>query len=195
MRSAFVTLLLALIAPAVVLFAAEPRKQWPAPPEMTIDPAKSYTATLDTTAGKIVLQLSASEAPKTVNNFVFLARQGFYDGTIFHRVIPGFMIQGGDPTGTGAGGPGYRFENENKSSKQGFGPGTLAMANAGPDTNGSQFFINDADSPWLKPDKYTIFGKVIDGLDVVRAIAAAPRGANDRPNEPTTIRGITIEEK
>lgn len=195
MRSAFVTLLLALIAPAVVLFAAEPKKQWPVPPEMTIDPAKTYTATLDTTAGKIVLQLSASEAPKTVNNFVFLARQGFYDGTIFHRVIPGFMIQGGDPTGTGTGGPGYRFENENKSSKQGFGPGTLAMANAGPDTNGSQFFINDDDSPWLKPDKYTIFGKVIEGLDVVRAIASAPRGANDRPNEPTTIRGITIEEK
>src|SRR5215218_8001180 len=135
-------------------------KVWEKAPEMKIDPAKTYRATIDTTKGKIVVELFPKEAPKSVNNFVFLAREKFYDGTIFHRVIPNFMIQGGDPTGTGTGGPGYKFENENKDSQRKFDAGTLAMANAGPNTNGSQFFINDGDSPWLTTDKYTIFGHV-----------------------------------
>lgn len=195
MRPIIILTVLALIAPAVLLFAAEqPRKQWSSPPPMTIDPGKRYTATLDTAAGKIVLELFAKDAPKTVNNFVFLSREGFYDGTIFHRVIPKFMIQGGDPTGTGTGGPGYDFENENKNSSHGFVPGTLAMANAGPDTNGCQFFINHGESPWLKPDKYTIFGRVLEGMDVVNKIATAPTGANDRPRDPVKINSVKVEE-
>src|SRR5438067_1726159 len=148
------------------------------------------TATVNTAKGKVVIELFPKEAPKTVNNFVFLAREKFYDGTIFHRIIPNFMIQGGDPTGTGMGGPGYQFENENKDSQRKFGAGTVAMANAGPDTNGSQFFINDADSPWLTADKYTIFGHVKDGMDTVKAIVNAPKGANDRPNDPVKIDSI-----
>src|SRR5258707_10957377 len=117
-------------------------KKYSAPPPMTIDPNKQYSATFKTSRGEIVCDLFAKEAPKTVNNFVFLAREKFYDGTIFHRVIPDFMIQGGDPTGTGMGGPGYQFENENKDSQRKFDAGTVAMANSGPDTNGSQIFIN-----------------------------------------------------
>ena len=171
------------------------KKQYPAPPEMKIDVNKKYTATLDTDKGKITLELFAKDAPKSVNNFVFLAREKFYDGVIFHRVIPNFMIQTGDPTGTGRGGPGYKFENENKESTHGFKPGTLAMANAGPNTNGSQFFINDADSPWLKADTYTIFGEVKEGLDVVKAIAAVERDANDKPNDPVHIKTVTITEE
>ena len=178
---------------AGIVFAAD--KKWDKAPDMKIDPAKTYTATIDTTKGKIVITLFAKDAPKTVNNFVFLAREKFYDGTIFHRVIPNFMIQGGDPTGTGRGGPGYEFENENKASTHGFGPGTVAMANAGPDTNGSQFFICDGDSPWLTADKYTIFGEVKEGQDIVKAIANAPRNADDRPNDKIEMKSITIEEK
>src|SRR5436305_1657539 len=140
-------------------------KAWDKPPEMKIDVNKTYTATIDTSKGKIVAELFAKEAPKTVNSFVFLAREKFYDGTIFHRVIPGFMIQGGDPTGTGKGGPGYQFENENRTTTRKFSPGTLAMANAGPNTNGSQFFIMDADYG-LQPASYTIFGQVKEGQDV-----------------------------
>jgi cyclophilin family peptidyl-prolyl cis-trans isomerase len=192
-----------VIAPIVMILAPALRaddakaqqKKWDKPPEMKIDVNKKYTATIDTTAGKIVVDLFPKEAPKTVNNFVFLAREKFYDGTIFHRVIPNFMIQGGDPTGTGRGGPGYKFENENKDSQKKFDAGTLAMANAGPDTNGSQFFINDADSPWLTPDKYTIFGHVKEGQDVVKAIAAADRDESDRPKQEIKIESITIEEK
>ncbi|RYG69969.1 peptidylprolyl isomerase, partial [bacterium] len=152
-------------------------------------------ATIETTKGKIVLELFAKDAPKTVNSFVFLAREGFYDGLIFHRVIPNFMIQGGDPTGTGSGGPGYQFENENQQSTHGFPAGTLAMANAGLNTNGSQFFITDADTPHLTAAKYTIFGEVKQGLDVVKAIAASPRDSSDRPRDRVVITGITIEEK
>ncbi len=171
------------------------RKQYDAPPPMTIDVNKKYTATIDTDKGKIDVELFAKEAPKTVNNFVFLAREGFYDGTIFHRVIPGFMIQGGDPTGSGFGGPGYEFENENKDSRHGFTAGTLAMANHGPDTNGCQFFINDGDSPWLTPQNYTIFGQVTQGQDVVHAIATVPRNDENRPNKPLHIKGIAIHEQ
>ena len=157
---------------------------------MVIDPAKTYTATIETTAGTMTAQLFASEAPRTVNNFVFLAREGFYADVNFHRVISGFMIQGGDPTGTGTGGPGYRFEDEPVSRQ--YLRGTLAMANAGPNTNGSQFFVMHADYP-LPPD-YTIFGKLISGEEVVDAIANAPKGAQDRPVTPVAMKSVTITE-
>ena len=116
-------------------------KQWNSPPPMTIDPKKNYTATMETSKGTIEIELFAKDAPKTVNNFVFLAREGFYDGVTFHRVIPNFMIQGGDPTGSGRGGPGYKFEDEVRTNPNKHGTGSLSMANAGPNTNGSQFFI------------------------------------------------------
>lgn len=144
-------------------------KQYSAPPAMQIDPAKKYEATLETTRGTIVCELFAAEAPKTVNNFVFLAKDGFYDGTVFHRVIQNFMIQGGDPTGTGRGGPGYRFEDETKGNPHKHTVGTLSMANAGPNTNGSQFFITHVVTDWLD-GKHTVFGKVKQGQDVVNAV-------------------------
>ncbi len=151
-------------------------QQYPAPPEMQIDPAKDYRATIKTNKGDITVTLFAGESPKTVNNFVFLANEGFYDGVIFHRVINGFMIQGGDPTGTGTGGPGYRFDDElEKARSHRYSRGTLAMANAGPNTNGSQFFIMHAD--YGLPPQYSVFGKAVDGLDVVDEIATTP----DRP--------------
>lgn len=175
-------------------FAQDKPKSWDKPPEMKIDLNKTYVATIDTTKGKIVLNLFPKEAPKTVNSFVFLAKEGFYNGVIFHRVIPGFMIQGGDPTGTGTGGPGYKYENENKDTTRKFTAGTVGMANAGPNTNGSQFFITDVDTP-LPARDYTIFGEVKEGLDVVKAIAATPRNGQDRPNTPIKINSVTIEEK
>jgi len=143
-------------------------KEYPSPPSTTIDPNKQYSATLTTSRGEIVCDLFAKDAPKTVNNFVFLARENFYDGTVFHRVIDNFMIQGGDPTGTGRGGPGYRFEDEfdNPHKHQ---VGSLSMANAGPDTNGSQFFITHIATDWLN-GKHTVFGLVRSGQDVVNAI-------------------------
>jgi peptidyl-prolyl cis-trans isomerase B (cyclophilin B) len=144
-------------------------KQYSAPPAMSIDSQKKYTATFETSRGKIVCELFAKDAPKTVNNFVFLAREGFYDGTVFHRVIADFMIQGGDPTGTGRGGPGYRFEDETQGNPNLHEPGTLSMANAGPNTNGSQFFITHVDTGWLN-GKHTVFGKVLKGKDVVDAV-------------------------
>src|SRR3990172_1402830 len=145
------------------------KKMYTTPPQMTIDMAKEYSATLKTDMGDIVVALAAKEAPTTVNNFVFLAREKFYDNTVFHRTIKGFMIQGGDPEGTGRGGPGYRFEDEPFEGE--YTRGTVAMANAGPDTNGSQFFILHQD--YDLPKNYVIFGKVIEGLDVVDAIATA----------------------
>ena len=144
-------------------------KQWKTPPEMTIDPKKVYKATIDTPRGKIVVDLYPEHAPKTVNNFVFLAKEGFYDGVKFHRVIANFVIQGGDPTGTGSGGPGYRFEDEVKNNPLKNERGMLSMANAGPGTNGSQFFILHSAQPHLN-GKHTVFGKVVSGLDVVDAI-------------------------
>lgn len=144
-------------------------QQWNNPPAMEIDPAKSYTATISTNKGDIELDLHTEAAPKTVNNFVFLARQGFYDGVAFHRVISNFMIQGGDPTGTGRGGPGYRFEDEFKNNPHTHEVGTLSMANAGPGTNGSQFFITHAPQPHLN-GRHTVFGQVSSGMDVVNAI-------------------------
>ncbi len=136
---------------------------------MTIDPGKKYTAAFETARGSIVCELFAKDAPKTVNNFVFLARAGFYDGTTFHRVIANFMIQGGDPTGSGRGGPGYRFEDEIEGRENRHQAGSLAMANAGPNTNGSQFFITHVVTEWLNP-KHTVFGQVISGQDVVDAV-------------------------
>ncbi|HEU0121812.1 MAG TPA: peptidylprolyl isomerase [Bryobacteraceae bacterium] len=144
-------------------------KQYNSYPEMVIDPAKSYVATITTNRGVITLQLDAAAAPKTVNNFVFLAKDNFYDGIVFHRVIPDFMVQGGDPTGSGRGGPGYRFEDEFKGNANTHERGVISMANAGPGTNGSQFFITHVPCPWLN-GKHTVFGKVTSGLDVVDAI-------------------------
>jgi cyclophilin family peptidyl-prolyl cis-trans isomerase len=158
---------------------------------MTVDPAHKYTATIRTSAGDMNAELLMTDAPRTVNNFVFLAREGFYDGVIFHRVIPGFMIQGGDPTGTGRGGPGYKFEDEPVNRR--YDRGILAMANAGPNTNGSQFFVMHAD--YGLPPNYTIFGRLTDGHDVLDEIASAPTGANDRPTEPVTITSVEIAEE
>ena len=165
-------------------------KQYPTPPPLAIDAARRYTATLETSAGTMTAELLPGEAPLTVNNFFFLAREGFYDGVIFHRVIAGFMIQGGDPTGTGSGGPGYRFRDE--PVRLGYQRGTLAMANAGPNTNGSQFFVMHAD--YGLPPNYTIFGRLSAGHDVLDVIATAPKGANDRPHDPVTIDSVTITE-
>jgi peptidyl-prolyl cis-trans isomerase B (cyclophilin B) len=144
-------------------------KQYSAPPKMTIDTAKNYTATFDTSRGTIVCELFTKHAPKTVNNFVFLARDKFYDGTKFHRVIKDFMVQGGDPEGTGRGGPGYRFEDEVGAGKPQHQVGSLSMANAGPGTNGSQFFITHIATDWLN-GKHTVFGQVKSGQEVVDAI-------------------------
>jgi peptidyl-prolyl cis-trans isomerase B (cyclophilin B) len=157
-------------------------KQYDAPPPMSIDPAKKYSATLETSSGTIVVDLFPKDAPKTVNNFVFLARDGFYDGTVFHRVIADFMIQGGDPTGSGRGGPGYRFEDETKDSPNKHKAGSLAMANAGPNTNGSQFFITHVATAWLD-GKHTIFGQVRSGQDVVNAV-----------KQGDTLKSVKIEE-
>jgi cyclophilin family peptidyl-prolyl cis-trans isomerase len=164
--------------------------QYANPPEMVIDPAKTYTATFETSAGSMTAELFASEAPRTVNNFVFLANEGFYTDVIFHRTISGFMIQGGDPTGTGSGGPGYRFEDEPVSRD--YKRGTLAMANAGANTNGSQFFVMHADYPL--PPNYTIFGKLSAGEEVIDAIVDAPKGGQDRPVNPVAIKSVTITE-
>ena len=144
-------------------------RQWANPPALEIDVKKNYRATLETPRGNIVIDLYPQYAPKTVNNFVFLARQGFYDGVTFHRVIPNFMIQGGDPTGSGRGGPGYRFEDEFAGNPLKHETGVLSMANAGPGTNGSQFFITHSPQPHLD-GKHTVFGKVVEGQDVVNAI-------------------------
>ena len=155
-------------------------KQYDAPPPMVIDPAKRYTATISTDSGDIVVELFADKAPHTVNNFVFLAREGYYDGVTFHRVIKGFMAQGGDPTGTGRGGPGYKFADEFHPALRHDQPGILSMANAGPGTNGSQFFITYVATPHLD-GKHTVFGRVIEGMDVVEAI---PERDPQRAREP-----------
>jgi len=170
---------------------ATPTKQWATAPDMVIDPHKNYTATFKTDKGDIVCSLYAGKVPKTVNNFVFLAREGFYDGTIFHRVISDFMAQGGDPTGTGMGGPGYKFNDEFHSSLRHNGPGVLSMANAGPNTNGSQFFLTHLATPWLD-NKHTVFGQVIKGLDVLLSIPPRNPQAPEYPG--VKINTIEIEE-
>lgn len=145
------------------------QKQWSTPPKMALSADKKYSAVMHTDQGDITIQLFAKETPKTVNNFVFLSKEGFYDGVIFHRVIKDFMAQGGDPTGTGRGGPGYNFEDEFNPKLKHDKPGVLSMANAGRNTNGSQFFITHVPTPWLD-FKHTVFGKVIEGMDVVLSI-------------------------
>lgn len=165
--------------------------KYSAQPEMTIDLAKTYAATLHTNHGDIKIEFDQKGSPLSVNNFVFLARDGFYDGVIFHRVIPGFMVQGGDPTGTGTGGPGYKFRDELEGPGS-YSRGTVAMANSGRNTNGSQFFICHADAGL--PHSYNIFGRVTSGMDAVDAIAATPTGAQDKPHEDCIINSVTISE-
>ena len=168
-------------------------KQWNSPPEMVIDPSKRYTAQMETSMGSLTIALDPSAAPKTVNNFVFLAREGYYDGVIFHRIIQGFVIQGGDPTGTGRGGPGYRFEDELPKAGR-YEIGSLAMANAGPNTNGSQFFIISGPSGVNLPPQYALFGKVVKGLDVVDQMEKVRTGPGDKPVEDVVIQSVTITE-
>lgn len=187
---------------------AERNNMYSAPPAMQIDPSKTYIATFETAKGDIVVELFADKAPQTVNNFVFLARQGFYDNTTFHRVISDFMAQGGDPTGTGAGGPGYRFPDEFHPNLKHNRAGILSMANAGANTNGSQFFITYAATPWL--DAYdengklkdcarrdvschAVFGQVIQGMEVLQSLA--PRDPSRAATPGDLIHTIRIEEQ
>lgn len=171
--------------------------QWKEAPAMAIDPAKKYAATVETNKGSFTVEFFPDDAPKTVNNFICLARAGYYDNTPFHRVMDGFMIQGGDPTGTGRGGPGYKFNDE--PIKRNYELGTLAMANAGPNTNGSQFFVVVGQSGMGLPKNYTIFGKVTTGMDIVNSIAKSPvknngQGEVSVPVEPLTIQKVTVAE-
>ena len=159
-------------------------------PEFGIDPAKRYTATMSTSMGEMVIALDAINAPQTVNNFVFLAGYHYYDGIIFHRIINGFVCQGGDPTGTGTGGPGYRFADEPVKNR--YQIGSLAMANAGPNTNGSQFFLISGPSGVSLPPQYNHFGQVVKGLEVVDAMQKVPTGRNDRPTTDVVINSVTI---
>lgn len=170
--------------------------QWDQPPAMALEEGKDYGAVIKTSKGDITVDLYEADAPNTVNNFVFLAQQGYYANVPFHRIISGFMIQTGDPTGTGAGGPGYRFADELPTNLN-YTRGTLAMANAGPNTNGSQFFITHADLTNGLPKNYTIFGAVTDGIDVVDAIASVPVGPSrsgemSNPQEPVSIESVEI---
>jgi cyclophilin family peptidyl-prolyl cis-trans isomerase len=164
-------------------------QQWSTPPDLAIDTTQDYTAIIHTDLGDITLKLFAAQTPNTVNNFVFLAEQGYYDGTVFHRVIPDFMVQGGDPTGTGRGGPGYKFEDEIEPTLKHVKPGVLSMANAGPNTNGSQFFITHVATPWLDGN-HSVFGEVSEGMDVVDSIP--PRNP-DQANAPAVkIQSVTV---
>lgn len=167
-------------------------KNYDSPPAMTIDATNHYRATFNMEGGgEFIAELYAAEAPVTVNNFVFLSRDGFYDGVTFHRVIPDFMAQGGDPTGTGTGGPGYRFQDEFHPSRRHDRPGILSMANAGPGTNGSQFFITFGPTPHLD-DAHTVFGAIVKGMDVVNAIEVRDPATATSPGD--AIRSITIDE-
>jgi cyclophilin family peptidyl-prolyl cis-trans isomerase len=166
-------------------------KQWSTPPAMQIDPKKKYKAHMETDKGTMVIELFADKTPKTVNSFIFLSREGFYDGVIFHRVIANFMVQGGDPTGTGTGGPGYKYGDEFHPSLKHEKQGILSMANAGPGTNGSQFFITHGPTPHLN-NKHSVFGQVVEGLDVLMSIP--PRDPNNRNAPAVKIVRVTIEE-
>ena len=197
MKTTKQVLLLLLFPALVTLLACSSNMQWTSPPPMSIDQSKEYEATIKTNFGDIEVQLFPEEAPLAVNNFVFLARQGFYDGIKFHRAVKGFVIQGGDPTGTGAGGPGYEFEDEKVTRD--YVAGTLAMANSGRNTNGSQFFITLANLSNL-PKNYTIFGIVTSGFDIVNKIGNVPvsRGQSGEwsvPDSDVLIISITVMEK
>jgi cyclophilin family peptidyl-prolyl cis-trans isomerase len=171
---------------------SEQRQHFDAAPPMMIDSAKTYTATMVTSKGTLEIVLDALGAPVTVNSFVYLARWHYYDGIIFHRIIPGFVLQGGDPTGSGAGGPGYRFDDELPKAGR-YETGSLAMANAGPNTNGSQFFVISGPDGVRLPPLYALFGKVVKGLDVVATIndIGTPSG---KPREQVVIESVTITE-
>jgi cyclophilin family peptidyl-prolyl cis-trans isomerase len=171
--------------------SAPKRQSFDRAPELGIDTSKRYTATIETSMGTMVAALDPIKAPKTVNSFVFLAAQHYFEGIIFHRVIRGFVIQGGDPTGTGRGGPGYRFEDELPRAGE-YEVGSLAMANAGPNTNGSQFFVISGPSGVRLPPSYSLFGKVVKGLDVLEAIQTVPTNREDRPLEDVVIQSVTI---
>ncbi len=160
---------------------------------MCIDPAKTYSATMVTSMGEMVIALDPIGAPKTVNNFVFLARYHYFEGISFHRIIQGFVCQGGDPQGTGMGGPGYKFEDELPKPGR-YEVGSVAMANAGPNTNGSQFFLISGPSGVRLPPAYALFGKIVKGLDVLDAMEKVKTGAGDRPLVPVTIESVTITE-
>jgi cyclophilin family peptidyl-prolyl cis-trans isomerase len=166
-------------------------QNWNTPPAMEIDPKKTYMARMETDKGEMLIELFANKAPKTVNNFVFLARQGFYENVIFHRVIANFMVQGGDPTGTGTGGPGYKFQDEFDPSLKHDKPGMLSMANAGPNTNGSQFFITHVPTPWLD-GKHSVFGQISEGMDVLMSIP--PRDPMQPEYPGVKILKVSIEE-
>jgi len=171
--------------------------QYAKPFDMQLDTKKTYTATLETNHGSVDVEFFPEDAPNTVNNFLSLAKDGYYDGTPFHRIIKGFMVQGGDPTGSGMGGPGYKFADESVSKD--YEQGTLAMANAGPNTNGSQFFICHADLKGKLPKNYTIFGKVKSGMNVVDAIAkvkvaSSASGEPSAPVEPVVLQKVTVHE-
>ena len=173
---------------------SSPKKQrFDAAPAMCIDPAKSYTATMTTSMGVMTIALDPINAPKTVNNFVYLSRYHYYDDVTFHRVISGFMIQGGDPDGTGRGGPGYRFVDELPKPGR-YEVGSLAMANSGPNTNGSQFFVITGPSGVRLPPQYSLFGKVVKGIEVAEAIQGVATGANDKPSTPVVIQSIVVTE-
>jgi len=169
-----------------------PGRKYAAPPPMTLDLTKTYQARMHTDVGEMLIDLYADRAPRTVNNFVFLAKDDFYNGVIFHRVIAGFMVQGGDPSGTGSGGPGYAFADEFHPSLRHDGRGVLSMANAGPNTNGSQFFFTHAATPWLD-DKHSVFGRLGEGEDVLMAIP--PRDPGVRSAPAVQIQSIEIIEK
>jgi cyclophilin family peptidyl-prolyl cis-trans isomerase len=174
------------------LDGSAPKKQrFTQPPEMGIDSSKRYTATMETSMGNLVIALDAIAAPKTVNNFVFLAAQHYYDGVIFHRIIKNFMCQGGDPEASGRGGPGYKFTDE-LPAKGKYQIGSLAMANAGPNTNGSQFFVVSGPSGCSLPPSYSLFGQVVKGLDIVEAMHNTPTRAGDRPVTDVVINSVTI---
>ena len=174
------------------LDGSAPKKQkFDAAPEMGIDPSKRYTATMETSMGTLVIALDPIAAPITVNNFVFLAAQHYYDGVIFHRIIQGFVCQGGDPDGNGRGGPGYKFVDELPKPGK-YQIGSLAMANAGPNTNGSQFFLISGPSGVGLPPAYSLFGQVVKGLDIVEMMQNVPTGPGDRPKDDVVIRSVTI---
>lgn len=173
--------------------AAERVTKFSEAPPMCIDPSKTYTAVLDTTLGSVTIALDAAAAPKTVNNFVVLARYRYYEGVIFHRIINTFMCQGGDPDGTGRGGPGYKFEDELPPPNT-YKIGSVAMANAGPNTNGSQFFLVSGPSGVGLPPQYSLFGQITEGLDVLETMQNVPTAAGDRPIDDVVINSVTITE-